>query len=142
MIAAYVTRTSALSCSGIQSRAPIGADSVYMSGWCRPTVCASSSQWSDTASGEVTYSILMVSVDRLCGGSSMTRGLPRIGSALSTWKGRLTHVVSLFDRAPITFVGRSLTSRMSSPCVSSTSSVAFGSSRLTSSAASPNSTLL
>src|ERR1700733_5816356 len=105
MTAAYVTRVSALSCSGIQSRAPIGAESVYMRGWCLPAVCASSSQWSDGASGAVTYSILMVWVDRLCGGSSITRGLPRIGWGLSTWNGRLTHVVSLFARAPITLVG-------------------------------------
>ena len=61
----------------------MGSDRLNKNGWCLPSVCGSVNHMSPGAVGEVTYSILMVSVLFLSGGNSMTSGLPRIGSALS-----------------------------------------------------------
>ena len=57
-----MTRTCGVSCSGIQLRAPIGSDCVYMNGLCLPAVCFVVSHCSAAASGEVSYSILIDSV--------------------------------------------------------------------------------
>lgn len=80
--AVYVARTCGVSCSGIQLRAPMGSDSVYMSDLLL-LVFLALIQRSIGESGEVTYSIRITCFVFFDGGRSITSGLPRIGSALS-----------------------------------------------------------